>query len=108
MLNLGFDLLLHFSFNPLALHLLTSFRPLLFSYSFTFVLVQRLCFFDCPFTAILMSKFLESHQKNSSAIVQCQIVLVSSGFDGSSIPLLMFSFGIYILPSYILIAFCML
>ena len=28
--------------------------------------------------------------------MQCPIVLVSSGFDGSSIPLLMFSIGIYI------------
>ena len=39
----------------------------------------------------------------SPAIVQCPVVR-----DGSSIPLLMFSVGIYILPSYILIAFCML
>ena len=30
--------------------------------------------------------------------MQYQIALVSSGFDGSSIPLLMFSIGIYILP----------
>ena len=44
----------------------------------------------------------------TTAIVQCPIVRVSSGFDDSSIPLLMFSIGIYILHSYILIAFCML
>ena len=33
---------------------------------------------------------------HSPDIVQCPIVLVSSGFDDSSIPLLMFSIGIYI------------
>ena len=36
--------------------------------------------------------------KMSPAIVRFPIVLVSSGFDGSSTPLLMFSIGIYILP----------
>ena len=44
-----------------------------------------------------MSNNSESHQpKFSPDIVQCPIVLVSSGVDDSSIPLLMFSIGIYI------------
>ena len=49
MLNLGFALLLQFSFNSLALPLLTSFR---FSTPPFFALLQRLCFFGYLFTAI--------------------------------------------------------
>ena len=55
----------------------------------------------CPFTAILMSKLMSNFLyliKISPAIVQYPIALVGSGFDGLSIPLLMFSNGIYILP----------
>ena len=42
--------------------------------------------------------FLCILSKISPAIVRYPIALVSSGFNGSSIPLLMFSIGIYILP----------
>ena len=65
MLNLGFALLLQFSFNYLALPLLTSFRFSIPSLSLSFTLLQRLCFFGGLLTATLMSKFIESHQKNS-------------------------------------------
>ena len=62
--RLCFVLLLQFSFNPLALPLLTSFHfstPPFFWLSFA--LLQRLCFFGCLLTAILMSKFLNPHRK---------------------------------------------
>ena len=63
-LNLGFALLLQFSFNSLALPLLTSFHFWTPSFSLSFALLQKRCFFRCLLTATLMSKFLESHQKN--------------------------------------------
>ena len=85
-----------------------AFGPFRFSLSFAFALLQRLCFFGVSIYCNLNVIFFVSHQKNSPPIVQYPIALVSSGFDGISIPLLMFSIGIYILPSYILIAFCML
>ena len=58
MLNLDFALLLQFSFNSLALPLLTSFcflTPSFFAF-FRFRFVAKAV--GCPFTAILMSKFL--------------------------------------------------
>ena len=79
------------------------------SFSLSFALLQRLCFFGCLLIAIQMSKNSVSHQPKSPPapdILQCPIVLVSSGLDDSSIPLLMFSIGIYILPSYILLSAC--
>ena len=104
MLNLGLSLLLLFSVNSLALPLLTSFR-----FSTPVFRFLSLCCKGCVSLGVcslqskLISIYSESHQPNfPPAIVQCPIVLVSSGFDDSSIPLLMFSIGIYILPSYIL------
>ena len=83
-----FALLLQFSFNSLALPLLTSFRfstPSFCLLSFAFALFQRLCFFGvsiyCKFNVIFCIS-----SKISPAIVQYPIALVSSGFDGSSIP----------------------
>ena len=103
MLNLDFALLLQFSFNSLALPLLKSFRfstPSFFAF-FAFALLQRLCFFAVSIYCNLNVKFFCISSKMSPAIVQYLIALVSSGFDGSSTPLLMFSIGIifYILIS---------
>ena len=53
-----------------------------------------------------MSNNSESHQPNFPPdLVQCPIVLVSSGFDDSSISLLMFSIGIYIFTLFYLNCF---
>ena len=83
MLNLGFALLLQFSFNSLALPLLTGFCFFDTPLSFSFALLQRLCFFGCS----LKSKCQNSECYQlifSPAIVQCPIVLVRAGLDGSS------------------------
>ena len=102
MLYLDFALLCFCSsvFNSLALPLLTSFRfsTPSFLLSFAFALLQRLCFFGESIYCNLNVKIVVSYQTFFPAIVQYPIALVSSGFDGLSIPLLMFSIGIYILP----------
>ena len=98
-----------FNFNSLALPLPTSFCFSTPPFSLSFALLQRLCFFGVSARCNLNVKILNLISYIFSlAVVQCPIVLVSSEFDGSSIPLLMFSIDLYILPSYILIAFCML
>ena len=93
MLNLGFALLLKLCFNSLALPLLASFRfstPAFFRF-------LSLCCKGCVSLGVcsLQSKCLIIlnliNQNFPQDIVQHPIVLVSSGFDDSSIPLLMFS-----------------
>ena len=96
MLILDFALLCFCSsvLTPLhSLYKLSLFNPFFFRFLSLSLCCKGCASLGCPFTAILMSKFLYL-----IALVQYPISLVSSGLDGSSIPLLMFSIGIYILP----------
>ena len=85
MLNLGFALLLFCSsvLTPFA-YKLSLFDPSFFAF---FSFVAKAVLFWVSAHCNLNVKKSESRQLNSlPAIVRCPIVLISSGFDGSSIP----------------------